>query len=212
MLAGPDLIRGLAEELALGMERAKTPIPVGVSNRHFHATREHWELLFGKGTEPKKFRQLLQPGFWAAEELIDVEGPRGRIRKIRLVGPYRPQTQVEVSRSDAAALGIDAPVRGSGKLEGAAPVRLIGPRGSVEVADALIIAQRHLHLAPADAERLKLRQGDTVRIRAGAGGPRELVFESVLARVSDKFALEFHVDTDEANAAWLKNGDLVHLV
>lgn len=207
-----ELIAKIAAELSEGMARSMVPIPVGVSNRHFHVTREHWEILFGKGTEPAHYRALLQPGFWAAKQAVDIEGPKGKIAKIRLVAPYRAKTQVEVSRSDAAALGIDAPVRGSGKLSGAAPVRIVGPKGSVDAPDALIIAQRHLHLAPADAERLRIREGELLRIRAGTGGPRELVFENVLARISTDFALEFHIDSDEANAAWLKSGDAVHLV
>ena len=208
----PELIAKIAAELSEGMARSLVPIPVGVSNRHFHITREHWEILFGSGVEPAHYRALLQPGFWAAKQSVDIEGPKGRIAKIRLVAPYRSKTQVEVSRSDAAALGIDAPVRGSGKLSGAAPVRIVGPKGAVEAPDALIIAQRHLHLAPVDAERLRIREGELLRVRAGTGGPRELVFENVLARISTDFALEFHIDSDEANAAWLKNGDAVHLV
>lgn len=201
----------IAADLARSLQRSRFPIPVGVSSRHCHLTREHWRALFGDA-EPRKHRQLLQPGFWAAEEAVDVEGPKGRLKKVRLVAPYRPKTQVEVSRTDAAVLGIDAPVRGSGKLEGAAPVRLIGPKGAVEVKDALIIAQRHVHFSPEDARRIGVEDGELLRVRAGTGGPRELVFENVLARVSDQYALELHIDTDEANAAWLKNGDLVHLV
>lgn len=206
-----EVAESIAADLARSLNRSRFPIPVGVSSRHCHLTREHWRALFGDA-EPRRHRQLLQPGFWAAQEAVDVEGPKGRLNKVRLVAPYRPKTQVEVSRSDAAVLGIDAPVRGSGKLEGAAPVRLIGPKGAVEVKDALIIAQRHVHFSPDDARRIGVADGELLRVRAGSGGPRELVFESVLARVSDQYALELHLDTDEANAAWLKNGDLVHLV
>ena len=206
-----DLAARVAEDLALALHRAKTPVPVGVSVRHFHVTEADWRVLFG-AREPVKRRGLLQPGFWAAEETVTVEGPKGKIPRVRLVAPYRTKTQVEVSRSDAQLLGIDAPVRGSGKLSGAAPVKLRGPAGSVTVPDALIVAQRHVHFHPDDAARLKVKDGELLRLRCGMGGPRETVFEGALARVSDKFALEFHVDTDEANAAWLKNGDLSYLV
>ncbi len=212
MAATPELIAGIAADLERSLERSKHAIPVGISSRHFHITKEHWRTLFGVMGDPTLHRQLLQPGFWAAKETVDIEGPKGKIARVRLVGPYRPKTQVEVSRTDAARLGVDAPVRGSGSLSGAAPIRIIGPQGSVNVKDALIISQRHLHLAPADSRRIGVADGEITRVRAGIGGPRELVFESVLARVSDKFALEFHIDTDEANAAWLKTGDCVHLV
>ncbi|MFH1725488.1 MAG: phosphate propanoyltransferase [Elusimicrobiota bacterium] len=211
MRQNSQLAQKIAEDLILGMERSKTPVPVGVSNRHFHITEEHWRRIFGE-REPKMFRRVRQPGFWAAEDVVDIEGPKGRLSRVRLVAPYRKHTQVEVSRSDAVTLGLEPPVRGSGSLKGAAPIRLIGPKGSVDVPEALVIAQRHLHFTPAEARQLKVGDGDSMRVRAGAGGPRELVFENVLARVSDKFALEFHVDTDEANAAWLKTGDFVHLV
>ncbi len=210
----PD--RGLADRIVADLEksprRSRYKIPLGVSHRHFHITRGHWELLFGKGVEPIRYRQLRQPGFWAAKEKIDIEGPKGKIRGVRLVAPYRSKTQVEVSRTDAAVLGLNPPVRGSGSLSGAAPVKIIGPKGSVDVPDALIVTKRHLHLHPKDSQEMGIADGEIIRVRAGCGGPRELVFEDVLARVSDKFKLEFHVDTDEANAAWLKNGDFVCVV
>lgn len=207
----PDAAAQVAAELELALFRAAMPVPVGVSVRHFHITEEHWRKVFG-AAEPRKKRGLLQPGFWAAEETVTIAGPKGKIDRVRLVAPWRPKTQVEVSRSDAQHLGVDAPVKGSGKLQGAAPVTITGPAGSIEVADALIVAQRHVHFSPADAQRMRVKDGDMLRVRCGGGGPRETVFEGCLARVSDKFALEFHVDTDEANAAWVKNGDLAYLV
>lgn len=206
------LADSIVSDLEKSLRRSRYKIPVGVSHRHFHITREHWEILFGKGVEPSHYKQILQPGFWAAKENIDISGPKGMIKGVRLVAPYRDTTQVEVSRSDAAVLGLKPPVRGSGKLSGAAPVKIIGPKGSVDVPDALIIAKRHLHLHPKDSADMGIQDGEIVRVRAGCGGPRELVFEDVLTRVSDKFAREFHVDTDESNAAWLKNGDFVYVV
>ncbi len=207
----PRMTAAIVKDLEESLKRSQFKIPVGISHRHFHISREDWRILFGT-SEPEHFRQLLQPGFWAAKEKIDMEGPKGRINGVRLVAPYRPRTQSEISRADARVLGIDPPVRGSGNLEGAAPIRFIGPKGSLEVREAVIISQRHLHLHPDDSRKMGIKDGEIVRVRAGTGGPRELVFEDVLARVSDKFALELHVDSDEANAAWLKNGDLVHVV
>ncbi len=208
---GIDSAANIVSELETSIARSKHPIPVGISNRHFHITEEHWRILFGE-QDPTEYRRILQPGFWAAKETVDVEGPKGRINRIRLVAPFRSKTQVEISRTDASALGIKPPVRGSGKLEGAAPLRLHGPKGHVDVEDAAIIAQRHVHFSPADADKFGIKGGEMLRVRAGIGGPREMVFEKCLARVSDKFALEFHVDLDECNAAWLKHGDFVHIV
>lgn len=207
----PRLAADIASDIEKSVARSKVPIPVGVSNRHFHVTREDWRVLFGD-VEPGVLRDVRQPGQWAGKETVDIEGPKGRIQRVRLLGPFRKHTQVEVSRSDAFALGIKAPVRGSGTLKGAAPLRLVGPKGSVDLGEGAIIAQRHIHLTPDDARKLAVKDKELVRVRAGSGGPRELVFEDVLARVSKDFALEFHVDTDEANAAWLKNGDVVTII
>ena len=206
-----ELVGKLTQDLEKSIKRSRHPVPVGISNRHFHITKEHWKILFGDA-EPGILRKVRQPGQWAGEETVDIEGPKGRIAKVRHLGPFRSQTQVEVSKTEAFMLGIDPPVRGSGALAGAAPIRLKGPKGALELKEAVLIAQRHVHLHPDDAARFEVKDGEMLRVRAGSGGPRELVFEQVLARVSDKFALEFHVDTDEANAAWLKNDDSVHVL
>lgn len=206
----PESGKRVAVEAAVRLERS-APIPVGVSNRHAHLSQEHWEILFGKGAEPRRFRSVKQPGFYACYETVRVEGPKGRVENVRLIAPHRPRTQIEVSKTEAAALGVKPPVRDSGKLEGSAPMRLVGPRGSLELKEGLIIAKRHIHFHPLEAAAMGVRDGELVRVRAGAGGPRELVFEQVLARVSDQFSLEIHLDTDEANAAWVKTGDSVQI-
>ncbi|MBI5631431.1 MAG: phosphate propanoyltransferase [Elusimicrobia bacterium] len=193
------------------MERSKSPIPVGVSNRHAHFTQEHWDALFGKARQPRKFRSVKQPGFWACYETVAVEGPKGKIENVRLIAPHRPKTQIEISQTDAQALGLRPPIRDSGKLEGSAPVRVIGPAGTLEIKEGLIIARRHIHFHPLEAQAMGIKDGEVVRVRAGVGGPRELVFEQVLCRISDQFSLEFHLDTDEANAAWIKNGEKVNI-
>lgn len=206
-----ELARDIAKDVLQRIERSKTAVPVGISNKHVHLSAEHWDLLFGRDRKPTEMRRLRQPGYFACHETVDVEGPKGRLNGLRLIAPHRPKTQVELSRGDALALGLKPPVAGSGKLEGAAPVKVHGPKGSVEVQEGLIIPMRHLHLSPDEGKALDLKTGDIVRMRAGIGGPRELVFEQVLVRVSPEFALELHVDSDEANAAWLKNGDFVHI-
>ena len=205
----PQLAQKITEEVARRMERSKTAIPIGVSNRHVHLNQEHWDLLFGKNTQPRTFRGVKQPGFWAAYETVDLEGPKGQVKNVRLIAPHRPKTQVEISKTDASILGLRPPVRDSGKLEGSAPVRVVGPKATIEIKEGLIIARRHIHFHPLEAQAMGVKDGEVVRVRAGTGGPRELVFEEVLIRVSDQFSLELHIDTDEANAAWVKSGDLV---
>ena len=208
----PKLAEKITAELTKRLERSKSPIPIGISNRHFHLCQEDWDALFGKGSQPRKFRAVKQPGFWAAHETVAIVGPKGRIDNIRLVAPHRARTQIEISKTDAQIIGLKPPIRDSGDLAGSTGVRIIGPKGAIEVKEGLIIARRHIHFHPLEAKAMGINDGEVVRVRAGIGGQRELVFEQVLCRVSDKFSLELHVDTDEANAAWLKNGDNVNIV
>lgn len=207
-----ELAKDITDKILERMERSKKPIPVGVSNRHIHLSQEDWDTIFGRGVQPRKFRSVKQPGFYACYEVVALEGPKGRIENVRLIAPHRPGTQVEVSRTDAAALGAAPPVRDSGKLDGSASVKIVGPKGTLAVPQGLILARRHIHFAPKEAEEFAIKDGDVVRVRAGIGGARELVFEQVLCRISDKFALEFHLDTDEANASLVKTGDAVYIV
>ena len=193
------------------MKRSKLDIPAGVSVKHCHLTKEHFKILFGASAEPKRVKDIKQPGFYAAEEMIDVQGPKGVLKKIRLVAPYRDHTQIEIAVSDAMAIGIKPPVRESGDVKGSAGAVLIGPAGKIEIREGVIIAQRHLHFSPSEAKSLGIASGEVVRVRAGANGGRSTVFEDVVVRVSDKYSLEFHVDTDEANAAGIKTGDIVHI-
>lgn len=208
----PELAKKITAEIVSRLERSKSLIPVGVSNRHVHFSQADFDVLFGKGAAVRKFRQVKQPGFYACYETVAVEGPKGRIDNIRLVAPHRKNTQIEISKTDAAVLGLRPPIRDSGDVGGSSPVRVIGPKGSLEIKEGLIIARRHIHFHPLEAKAMGIKDGEIVRVRAGIGGTRELVFEQVLCRVSDQFSLEFHVDTDEANAAWVKNGDNVNIV
>ncbi len=190
-------------------ERAKKeppqPIPIAVSARHLHLTKETFEELFGAGATPTKFKDISQPGQYACEEKVNLIGPRGRIDGVRLLGPLRPANQVEVSRTDEFKLGVDAPIRDSGKIGGSAPITIEGPKGRVTLQEGLICAKRHIHMHPNDAARYGVADGDEVEVEIN-GGPRRLTFGDVLVRVSPKFKLEMHIDTDEANAAELDQG------
>jgi putative phosphotransacetylase len=206
-----DQVQGLAAEIEKRLRRSKLDIPVGVSNRHCHLTEQHFKILFGAQSAPKRVKDIKQPGFWAAEESIDVKGPKGVVKRVRLVAPYRSHTQIELAVTDAIGIGLNPPVRESGDVKGSAGATLIGPAGSVEIREGVIVAQRHLHFSPSEAKALGVESGEVVRVRAGDGKGRSTVFEDVVVRVSDKYSLEFHVDTDEANAAGIKTGDVVHI-
>jgi acetate kinase len=185
------------------------PIPMAVSNRHIHLSREHVETLFGAGYKLNESKPLVQPGQYAAMETLTLVGPKGRIEKVRVLGPERKATQVEVSQTDAIKLGISAPVRDSGDLQNSAEIMLKGPKGEVTIKEGVILAVRHVHFHTSDAERFGIKDRDHVRVRTN--GVRPVVFDNVLARVSDQFALEMHIDTDEANAGLIRNGDVATL-
>ncbi|OEF96020.1 phosphate propanoyltransferase [Desulfuribacillus alkaliarsenatis] len=185
-------------------------VPVGISNRHIHLSDREVTILFGDDYELTPFKPLSQPGQYAAEEVVTVRGPKGSIEKVRVLGPTRRQTQLEISRTDCFTLGVKPPVRDSGDLQGSESIEIIGPKGSVTIEEGVIIAQRHIHMHTKDAENYGLEDKDRVYVRTG--GDRSIIFENVLIRVGDTFSLEFHVDTDEGNAASLKNGQLVEIV
>lgn len=192
-------------------EKVVGKVPVGISNRHLHVTREALDTLFGKGYELTKVKDLSQPGQFAADETVTVVGPKNILQRVRILGPLRSQVQLEISRTDAFTLGIKPPVRDSGALEGSAgEVTIVGPRGSITLQSGVILAQRHIHMRPEDAARFGVKDKDIVKVRCG--GPRALVFDQVLVRVREDFALDCHLDTDEANAAFLTNGDEVEVL
>lgn len=184
-----------------GFEGRVVPVVAHISNRHLHLSKEHIEALFGPGYELRKQKDLMQPGQYAAEETVTLVGPRASIENVRVLGPARKQTQVEISGTDQFTLGLRAPVRESGQLEGTPGVRLRGPAGEVELETGVIRALRHVHMLPEDAARMGLRNGDRVAVRLA--GDRATVAEGVLIRATATSALEMHVDTDEANAAGL---------
>ncbi len=180
-------------------------IPVAISARHVHLSQAHVEALFGVGSTLTPEVELTQPGQFACKERVSLVGSRGRIDKVRVIGPARGRTQVEVARTDEFKLGVDAPVRMSGDLDNTPGLTLEGPEGSVDLESGVICSQRHIHMTPADAERFGVSHKDVVEVALDTDG-RDLVFGDVVVRVKDSYALEMHVDTDEGNAAELVRG------
>lgn len=175
-------------------------ILIETSARHVHLTEEHIEILFGKGHTLTNKKDLSQPGQYACVERVDLVGPKKTIPGVSILGPARPASQVEVSFTDARTLGVTAPVRESGDTAGSAPVKLVGPAGEVELTEGVIVAKRHIHLTPEDAEKFGVADKEIVSVKI-TNNDRTTVFGDVVCRVSPKFAAAMHIDTDEANAA-----------
>lgn len=206
------IIQALSEQ-GVSVERAggKGLVPVGVSNRHIHLTQADVETLFGAGYQLTSLKDLSQPGQYACKETLTLVGPSMRaIEHVRVLGPVRRATQVEISRTDSFVLKVKPPVRESGDVKGSAPITIVGPKGIVSVQEGCIIANRHIHMSPADGAAYGLKDGDYVVVEAE--GERRTRFYDVQIRVSDQFVLEMHVDTDDANAAGLGNGAQVRIV
>ena len=173
---------------------------VETSARHVHLTDEHIEVLFGKGHTLTNKKELSQPGQYACEERVTLVGPKKEIPNVIVLGPARPASQVEVSFTDARTLGITAPVRESGDIKGSGAVKLVGPAGEVELAEGAIVAKRHIHLTPADAEKFGVADKEIVSVKI-TNDDRTTIFGDVVCRVNPNFAPAMHIDTDEANAA-----------
>ncbi|MTI81604.1 MAG: phosphate propanoyltransferase [Firmicutes bacterium] len=184
-------------------------IPVGVSNRHVHLSDNDLIKLFGSDAQLTNFKDLSQPGQFASEQIVTLVGPKGVIEKVRVLGPTRSKTQVEISVSDCFKLGIKAPIRDSGDLEGSAMLNLVGPAGSATINEGCIIAARHIHMHPDDAKEFDVKDKDHVTVKAS--GPRGVEFHEVLVRVNKNYKLEMHIDIDEANAVCLRNNDYVEI-
>ncbi len=180
------------------------PVPVAVSARHCHLSKTDLEALFGTGYELTKKADLSQPGQFAANETVTIIGSRGSIPNVRILGPTRNLTQVEVSKTDAIKLGLHPPIRESGDIQGSSPVTILGPKGSIYVKEGLIIAQAHIHMTPHDAEIYHVENGEYVRI--AIENERPITFDKILIRVSPAYKLEMHIDTDEANACLMATG------
>ena len=185
-------------------------IPTGISARRVHVSQEHLELQFGPGHKLTSIKALTQPGQFAAEERVTLVGPKGVIHKVRILGPVRKATQVEISRTDCYALGVAAPVRESGDIKGTPGIVIVGLYGPVKIEEGVIVAKRHIHFTPEDAKEFGVTDGQRVLVKTE--GERPLIFDDVVARVREDFALDMHLDTDEANAAGLNQGDMVTIL
>lgn len=188
----------------------KKQLPIALSNRHIHVSQKDLDILFGEGYELTKLKDLSQPGQYACEEKVDIEGTKGTLKGVRILGPVRPNTQFELSISDAFILGVPSMLRNSGDIVGTPGAKIIGPKGEVEITEGVIVAARHIHMHTKDAEEFGVKDNDIVSIKLD--GPRGLIFNNVLIRVSDQFALEMHIDIEEGNACGVKNGTLVELI
>ena len=188
-----------------GGEGSDAGVPIGISNRHIHLTREHVDVLFGKGYQLTKCKDLSQPGQYACKEQLTIVGPSMRaIEGVRVLGPERKKSQVEISRTDSFTLKVKPPVRESGDLAGSAPITIIGPKGIVTLDEGCIIANRHIHMSVEEGERFGVRDGEYVDVQID--GERKSLFYDVQIRVHKDFRLEMHIDTDDANAAGVGNG------
>ncbi|MGB7799636.1 phosphate propanoyltransferase [Buttiauxella sp.] len=215
-LQAERITRQIMQELAVGKNRlSSTPvkegtqllIPVGVSNRHIHLCREDMDVLFGYGSTLTRMKAVKQPGQYAAEETVTLRTQKGDIPNVRILGPLRRSTQIEISVADSFVLGVKAPVRMSGDLHDSPGIEIVGPKGRVVKPQGTIVAWRHLHISPQEAQMHGLRDGMEIDIQAD--GLRAGILRHVVVRVSADAVLELHIDVEEANGFGLRNGDLV---
>lgn len=206
-----QIVNRVMAEYGGGSVSCDNTVPVGVSNRHIHLTREHVEILFGKGYELTPLKDLSQPGQYACKELLTIIGPSLRpIENVRVLGPVRKASQVEISRTDSFVLKVKPPVRESGDIAGSAPITIVGPKGVVKLDEGCIIANRHIHMSTSEGDAFGLKDGDYVTVEVE--GARRTTFYDVQVRVHKDFRLEMHIDTDDANAAGIGNGFKVKVV
>ena len=185
-------------------------VPIGISNRHIHLTQEAVETLFGEGHKLTVKKELIQPTQFAAEEKVDIVGPKTTLKGVRVLGDVRNKIQLEISMTDARTLGMKVPVKESGHHDGTPGCKIVGPCGEVDIEDGVIVALRHLHFDPETAKEAGVKDKEWVSIRLG--DQRAVVFENTLCRVSENYRLECHIDTDEANAAGIGNGEFCEII
>ena len=185
-------------------------VSIGVSNRHVHLTKEHLEILFGENYELQKKVDINQPGQFAATDVVTIKTPKSEINNVRILGPIRKYTQVEISKTDAYKLGLNPPVRDSGDLEGSEPITIIGPKGSIDIEKGCIIANRHIHILPAQMKEYGLEERKFVDVKID--GEKGGILANVKLKVSEEAYFELHIDTDDANAHLIKNGDIGEII
>ena len=195
---------------ATSKDDVKMKVPVGVSNRHIHLTQADVETLFGPGYQLTKKKELMG-GQFASNEQCTIVGLKLRaIENVRILGPVRSKSQIEISQTDARSLGVKAPIRQSGDIKGSAPIAVVGPKGAIYLDEGCIVAARHIHMSPSDAKAAGLKDGDFVSVKAD--NERGALMDNVKIRVDESFTLEMHIDTDEANACGIKQDDLVEII
>lgn len=192
------LLKAVQEASKENVASTAAGVPVGISNRHIHLSQADLDQLFGAGYQLTPMKELSQPGQFACKETVTICGPKGAIEKVRVLGPVRKETQIEIVAGDCFKLGVKAPAKLSGDLAGTPGITVVGPRGSVQTAQGLIVAQRHIHMAPADAQAYGVQDGQIVKIRVS--GLRGGIYDNVAIRVTTSSKLECHLDTEEANA------------
>ena len=185
-------------------------IPVEVSARHIHLSKDVSDVIFGENYEFNKKKDLSQPGQFACFEKVTIKSDKSEIKNVTVLGPFRKKTQIEISLTDARKLGVFPPIRESGDLENSSGCKIIGPNGEFSISEGLIIAKRHIHMSPRDAAEAGLKDGDFVSVKAD--NERGTVLDHVKIRVDESFTLEMHIDTDEANACRLSTGDSVRII
>lgn len=209
-----DVITKLVYEeiskLGITIEEDNSTIPVSVSARHIHVSQEDLEILFGKGYKLTKFKDISQPGQYASEEKVTIVGPRGSIKNLRILGPVRNETQVELSVTDTRTIGINPVMRQSGKLEGTPGIKIIGTKGEIIKDKGCIVAERHIHMTKEDSKKYGVHDGEIVKVKINSirGG----ILDNVFVRVRDDFALDMHIDVDDANAMGIKTGDRLEIM
>lgn len=206
-----EIVNRVMAQCSSGSTTANDTVPVGVSNRHIHLSAEDLETLFGKGYKLTPIKDLSQPGQFACKEQLTIIGPSLRpIEGVRVLGPVRKESQVEISRTDSFTLKVKPPVRESGDIKGSAPITIVGPKGIVTLKEGCIIANRHIHMSDEEGKIFGLNDGDYVTVEID--GERRTTFYDVQVRVNKAFRLEMHIDTDDANAAGIGNGFKVKII
>lgn len=203
-------VETLTELIVDAIKKMDDTIPLGISNRHIHLSKQELETCFGAGYELTHLKDLSQPGQYAAAETVTICGPKGAIEKVRVLGPVRKQTQVELLASDCFKLGVKQHLRLSGDIAGSAPITVVGPKGSVYLKEGAIVPQRHIHMTPDDAKRYQVQDGQIVSIRCG--GEKGGIFDQVIVRATDNSALDCHLDLDEANAMGLSSSSKITII
>ena len=209
-ITGEQLIQLVTEAVKKALAGQERRVPVGISMRHVHLNARDLARLFGPTYVLTPYKSLSQPGQFAAEESVDVIGPKGMLRRVRILGPLRKETQIELAQTDCRSIGVKAPVRASGHLEGTPGSILRGPCGEITVDHGVIIADRHIHLSPSQAAAFGLKDGDKVKV--SVDGEKKGVMGGVLIRSNDQCEMDFHIDTDDGNAFQLKQGQLVTIL